>query len=196
MKCEICHEADAETVLKTKIAGVEKELYVCKACAAKAKSKAKAEAEAEAEVKGEGGKPHISVVGGKDEPPPPFVEDLVKATLGFMKGVAEAEQNVNRKCPGCKSNWETIKSSGRLGCPACWKTFAQQIQAEFLRDAYGPRHLGAVPALTTARATDDQRAILARQLKAAIRREDYHEAARIQKQIDALASTEATGDAS
>lgn len=180
MKCELCHQAEAETAITKKIDGVEKELYVCKACAAKSASESKSES------KGKGNVSRISVVGGKDEPPPPFVEDLVKATLGFMKGVAEAEQNVNRKCPGCHANWEQIKSSGRLGCPSCWKTFAQQIQSEFLAQQFGKRHLGAVPAVTEVKDPADQRAILARALKAAIKREDYHEAARIQHQLEAL----------
>ena len=37
MKCELCHMADAETVLHLKKDGQDRELYVCKKCAAAAR---------------------------------------------------------------------------------------------------------------------------------------------------------------
>ena len=37
MKCELCHTNDAETVLHQKKDGKDRELYVCKKCAAAAR---------------------------------------------------------------------------------------------------------------------------------------------------------------
>ena len=37
MKCEICHEADAAAVIHVKKDGEDKELFVCKSCAARAR---------------------------------------------------------------------------------------------------------------------------------------------------------------
>ena len=48
MKCEICHNADAQTVLRRKKKdGTEEELYVCKSCAAASKKKRKSAEEKE-----------------------------------------------------------------------------------------------------------------------------------------------------
>lgn len=178
MKCEICHKAEAETAITVKKDGVAQELYVCRACAT---------AHKEGRDKGSGkSKPRVTVVNGSATPPPPFVEELVKATLGFMKGVAEAEENEQRTCPGCHASWEQIKSSGRIGCPSCWKTFARQIREEFLAAEFGPAHVGTAPAIDHLPDQTAVKAILERDLKAAIAREDYRQAALLKGKLDEL----------
>ena len=118
MKCEICHEADAAAVIHVKKDGEERELYVCKACAAKSRHK-----KMDPKPRDEGA-PALDF--GEGEEPPEFVKNLVEATLGFMKGVVESEQNA-RTCPACKTTWEQAKESGHLGCPNCWKAFAKNL---------------------------------------------------------------------
>ena len=67
MKCEICHEADAAAVIHMKKDGETRELYVCKACAAKSKHPA-----AKKEVSGrERRQIHIE----EDGEPPEFVKN-------------------------------------------------------------------------------------------------------------------------
>ena len=119
MKCEICHEADAAAVINIKKDGEEKELFVCKSCAAKAKHPAKKKPAPKDD--------DVLAFGGDDEPPE-FVKNLVEATLGFMKGVAESGHRTRSKCPACKTTWEQIKKSGRIGCPTCWQTFPKSIR--------------------------------------------------------------------
>ena len=94
MKCEICHESDAAAVIHVKKDGEDKELFVCKACAAKARHAPKKKAEPDKDG------PVLSFDG--DEEPPEFVKNLVEATLGFMKGVAESGKRKHTKCPACK----------------------------------------------------------------------------------------------
>ena len=176
MKCELCHEADAETVLHLKKDGQDRELYVCKKCAAAARNPKGG--------KGNKGK-SVSVI-GPDGKPPQFVEDFFKAALGLVDGLGHLEEerkNGKRVCPLCHATWETLEQRGTLGCPRCWKTFASEIRSKFLRCDYGVQHVGAMPEETTGA---DSRAYLERELKKAIRLQKYEKAAEIQRRLDEL----------
>jgi len=179
MKCEICHKAEAEEALTLTEQGVEKELYVCHACAAEHRKPRRKQAE-----KSESSPPDVTIIdGSKAAEAPAFVKDLLKATLGFMEGVAQAEHHDHLVCPVCKTSWQKIAESGRLGCPNCWRAFAKDIPAHFLRGQYALRHQGAMPAHVTG---EDTRAYLERELKAAVAREDYRTAAELQRKLAAL----------
>ncbi len=173
MKCELCNKAAATRAITVKKDGVEKELYVCAACAAAAQN---------------GGAPSRAAARApqspKDEPPPPFVEDLVKATLGFMKGVSDAEDEARKTCPTCHLTWEKAKEEGRLGCPACWRAFGSQIRETFLEGQFGRAHVGAAPAVEHLPDKKSVRAVLERDLKTAIAREDFRRAAELKRKLD------------
>ena len=175
MKCEICHEADAAAVIHVKKDGEDKELFVCKSCAAKAKHPTKNRRDQNKDVH------HLDFDDGEE--PPEFVKNLVEATLGFMKGVAESGHRTHTKCPACKTTWEQVKRTGHLGCPNCWKVFAKSIRETFFAGEYGPKHVGSVRATVTGEAS---RAYLERELKAAVAREDFKRAASLKRLIDAL----------
>ena len=183
MKCEICHKAEAVTAVTLTVDGQQKELYVCAACA-----KASRDGTPRRKSSRGTGTPKVTIVGGNaDDVPQPLVEEFVKATLGIMKGMAAGpEEEPDRACPTCHRTWEAVKDSGRLGCPACWKTFAREIREEYLRGEYGPAHLGAAPSLETIPDARDMRVVLARDLKDAIAREDYRLAAELKRKLDAL----------
>ena len=175
MKCEICHEAEAETVLHKKDGEQERELYVCKKCAS-----------AERHPKGKQGKGKPVSVVGPDGKPPQFVEDFFKAALGLVDGLGHLEEerkNGKKSCPHCHATWEAIEARGTLGCPSCWKTFAKEIRMKFLRGDYGVQHVGAMPSGTTGA---DSRAYLQRELKKAVRLQKYERAAEIQRRLDEL----------
>ena len=185
MKCELCHETDAETVLHLKKDGQDRELYVCKKCAATAHRP-----NGDKENK----KKSVSVI-GPDGKPPQFVEDFFKAALGLVDGLGHLEEerkNGKKTCSHCHANWETIENRGTLGCPRCWKTFAAEIRAKFLRGDYGVQHVGAMPENTTGA---DSRAYLERELKKAVRLQKFEKAAEIQRLLDELnsGSPEANG---
>ena len=178
MKCELCHTADAETVLHLKKDGQDRELYVCKKCAAAARHPKK---------KADGDGESVTVV-GSGEKPPQFVEDFFKAAMGLVDGLGHLEEerkHGKKTCPLCHATWETLEKRGTLGCPRCWKTFAAEIRGKFLRSDYGPVHVGTMPASTTG---VDSRAYLQRELKKAIRLQKYEKAAEIQRRLDALES--------
>jgi protein arginine kinase activator len=176
MKCEICHKADAATVLhRKKKDGSDEELYVCKACAAATKGgKAKPHA---------GGKgPSSAKVSITEGDPPPFVENFFKAALGLVEGIAEQEKD-RKTCPGCGHTWEQIKEERRVGCPRCYRFFAELIRNEFLTGAYGRTHVGEMPHGVTGQ---DSRAYLERELKIAIKRQQFEKAAEIRRKLDTL----------
>ncbi|MBR0066625.1 MAG: hypothetical protein IJQ00_03430 [Kiritimatiellae bacterium] len=180
MKCEICHEADAETVLHLKKDGQDRELYVCKKCASEARHSKEKKNEPE-----EGD--NVSVI-GPGEKPPPFVENFFKAAMGLVDGLGHLEEerrHGKKTCPLCHATWETLEQRGTLGCPRCWKTFGAEIRAKFLRGDYGQAHVGSMPAGTTG---TDSRAYLERELKKAIKLQKYERAAEIQRCLDALES--------
>ncbi len=67
MKCELCHQRDAETALTVTKNGTEEELYVCKACATAQKRKATP------------APPH--------EPPPQILEVIMSAVSDIVTGM-------------------------------------------------------------------------------------------------------------
>ena len=183
MKCEICHKADAATVLhRKKNDGSDEELYVCKACAAHSGNEGKRHRADE--KKDESAK--VTFAEGE---PPPFVENFVKAALGLVEGITGQERD-KKACPGCGHTWEQIKDEKRVGCPRCYRTFAELIRTEFLTAAYGRTHVGDMPKGVVGK---DSRAYLERELKAAVRHQQFEKAAQIRRKLDALGPTDKAG---
>lgn len=183
MKCELCHQADAQTVLHIQENGEDRELFVCKNCAQSRRSPSR-------EKHASSGPRLIAQKITEDGEPPAFVKNLLEATIGFMQGVVESEKTAKQKCPRCKRKWDQIKESRTIGCPACWATFPEEIRQTFLSHAYGPVHIGTMPADIKG---NDSRRHLERALKAAIKREDFKKAARLKRELDALDKTDGTG---
>ncbi|MCL2500091.1 MAG: UvrB/UvrC motif-containing protein [Defluviitaleaceae bacterium] len=90
-------------------------------------------------------------------------------------------------CERCGMTYEQFKSAGKLGCEACYHTFAKEIEALFKNVQGSTRHEGKFPqrlgADLRARREADQ---LRRQLKEAVEAENYEDAARLRDQIRAL----------
>lgn len=191
MKCEICNNKDASTVIHRD----GKELYVCKDCAAEnsspRKRKSKKIETPDLPEKFQG-KIHIH----GDEPPPEIMDALLKATMKFVEGISrlapESEQSEEpTRCPECNATWDEIDDLMLIKCPACYRTFASRIRKEMLASQYGKRHIGNSP-----EGANIQRDIesLKRKLRTAVKKEQYEVASKIQKQIDEL-TRKAKGEA-
>jgi len=90
MKCELCHERPAETVLKTVRDGEEDELYVCRACADAERVKRQKRSQRTRKASGPATTGvSISVTGGE---PPPFLSAIFDAISGI---VGDIEQKKN-----------------------------------------------------------------------------------------------------
>ncbi len=191
MKCEICHEADAATVLHLNKDGEDKELYVCKACAKKAKQSGKPKL---GELKVIKNGPvtmtvqEISHDGELGDIPPPFIQNIIKATIGAVKNLEEniskqKEKSSSSKCPNCGMTQKEVIIEGRFGCPKCWETFERYIKDECLVFQFGQKHIGAMPAYITG---EDSREHLERELKKAIETQDFEKASKLRKKLDNL----------
>ncbi len=96
-------------------------------------------------------------------------------------------------CPECGHTFHDFKTSGLLGCPACYDAFASTVGPVIERSHGGAsEHIGNVPA----RADDaNQRAALLqqllRELETAVSAEQYERAAQLRDRIKDLRPTTA-----
>lgn len=95
MKCELCHQKDAETAILQEKDGVEEELYVCHACAKQARLSRQKKSQRTRKVGGAAA-PEVSIsVSGSsdgDEPPPQVIEAIMSAVTGMVNGIERAAQ--------------------------------------------------------------------------------------------------------
>ena len=178
MKCELCHKADAETVLGR---GTDKELYVCKACEKAARTKKKRQ---QGDAKGDS---------PQGVPPPPVVDAFFKATMGFVSELENLCRDISeapKACPKCGKTWDEMEKSGVIGCPECWKIYADRIANRFLQSQFARRHVGSMPPDTCG---PDAREYLEREIAAAVKREDYKTAAELKRRLDAAGGGEGGG---
>ena len=88
MKCELCHERDAETAIATVKNGVEDELYVCRDCAKRERVRRQKKSQ---RTRKAGGPPtgvsfSVTHIGGGDAPPP-IVEAFMSAVNDMVSGL-------------------------------------------------------------------------------------------------------------
>lgn len=101
MKCEICHQNDAEQpIIKTEN-GVAKEYYVCKSCASQFKVG------------------HIGKYSTADV--------LFDFSSAPQKEELEEPPKIELACPSCGSTFARIHRDHRVGCPDCYVFFEDQL---------------------------------------------------------------------
>lgn len=175
MLCEICHKHEADGVLKRQGAdGEEEELYVCARCrdAAAGKSAEKPS------------RPVARIISSDGEEPPEFIRNFLDAAVGLFEGVTKNDSHREDGCPVCGMSWARLKETASVGCPDCWSRFAVEIREEFLKGAYGRKHLGDIPETTAD--GKPSRAFLENELKKAVEKQDFRKAARIRRQLDGM----------
>jgi protein-arginine kinase activator protein McsA len=177
MLCELCHKNEADGVLKRIGAdGEEEELYVCSECRNAGKPKKKRP------------KPVAEIITADGGEPPEFIRNFLDAAVGLFEGVTKNGMPQEPKCPVCGKTWAQIKDGALTGCPDCWSKFGKEIRSEFLKSAYGKKHLGEIPATTSD--GKPSRAFLESELKKAVEKQNFRKAARIRRQLDELEDTE------
>ncbi|HZT22604.1 MAG TPA: UvrB/UvrC motif-containing protein [Verrucomicrobiae bacterium] len=157
MICSICKEKPA-TVHLTQIVGDKmQKLDLCEACA-----KAK----------------------GLNDP---TGFSLADADVLFGLGASqelESAGGAELKCPRCGFTQADLKKSGRLGCPECYRTFAEGLAGLLKTMHKGTRHVGKAPeALRASRDHADRLRTLQKKLAKAIEEENFEEAAQLRDQI-------------
>jgi protein arginine kinase activator len=105
----------------------------------------------------------------------------------LLKGAAVEPDNNTRSCPTCGFNEQELHKAGRLGCPRCYETFSDLIGEAIRNTQHDTRHTGKIPhnfqrQLQTAAQRDD----LEKELDAAIKAENYEQAAQLRDRLKSL----------
>ena len=112
--------------------------------------------------------------------------DLVLG-LGASQQLEQAAGGVELRCPRCGFTQADFKKSGRLGCPECYRTFAEGLAGLLKTMHKSTRHIGKAPeAMRTTRENADRMKMLQLKLAKAIRDENYEQAAQLRDEIKQL----------
>lgn len=157
MLCDVCQKAEATVFLTEIVEGKMKKVNLCEPCA---KEK------------------------GVSDPGGFALADLLLG-LGAAQQIERGQPS--QRCPVCGFTQADFKKTGRLGCSACYDTFADGL-ANLLKGMHkGLRHTGRMPARLTRRfALADRVKTLEGELKQAVQDEKYEDAARLRDEIRQL----------
>jgi protein arginine kinase activator len=114
------------------------------------------------------------------------------AMADLMLGLGAAQEieqavGAELKCSRCGFSQADFKKSGRLGCPECYRTFAEGLSGLLKTMHKGTRHAGKAPeALRQTRDTVDRLKSLQKKLAKAIEDENYESAAALRDEIRVL----------
>jgi protein arginine kinase activator len=114
------------------------------------------------------------------------------AMADLMLGLGAAQEieqavGLELKCPRCGFSQADFKKSGRLGCPECYRTFAEGLNGLLKTMHKGTRHVGKSPeALRQTRENVDRLKSLQKKLAKAIGEEDYETAAALRDEIKTM----------
>src|SRR5208283_3652123 len=113
--------------------------------------------------------------------------NLADADVLFGLGASQEIEHTTgteTKCPRCGFTQADFKKSGRLGCPECYKTFAEGLEGLLKTMHKSTRHAGKVPeALRASREQADRLKSLQKKLDKAIKEEDFEQAAHLRDEI-------------
>ena len=154
MNCDVC-KANQATVLLTQIVdGKMQKVNLCESC-----SKEK----------------------GVTDPTGFALADLL---LGLGAAQEMERGGGAQKCPVCGFSQADFKKTGRLGCGACYDTFAEGL-ATLLKSMHkGTTHIGKVPARAVrSLERETEMKTLQRDLRKAVAEEDYESAAQLRDRL-------------
>jgi protein arginine kinase activator len=156
MLCCICKEKEA-TVHLTQIAGDKmQKVDLCEECA---KTK------------------------GVNDPQGFSLADLLLG-LGASQEIEQSAGGVELKCVRCGFTQADFKKAGRLGCPECYKTFADGLDSLLKSMHKGTHHVGKVPeSLRQSRDLSDRLKALQKKLTQAVEDENFEQAAQLRDEI-------------
>ncbi|MBO4287484.1 MAG: UvrB/UvrC motif-containing protein [Kiritimatiellae bacterium] len=178
MKCEICHTADVETVYIREESGKQRELYVCRKCAAR-------EQEAAASRK----PPRFIISAGHKGRSTfrPVLDLLFDKAFDIIDHAIKDKfrPSVDPSCPSCGLTRNEWRKNTTLGCPVCYRAFGRELLPLILDEQNADRHVGKVPPKYRMTAKRDE---LKRAIHAAVEKQDYERAALLQEELDALQS--------
>jgi len=131
---------------------------------------------------------------GVDTDPAAFLvadADMVLG-LGASQALDPSAGTLEVRCVRCGFSQADFKKSGRLGCPECYRTFAEGLAGLLKTMHKGTRHIGKTPeALRQSRETVDRLKSLQKKLAKAINEENYETAAALRDEIKTVGAAPA-----
>ncbi|NLE60258.1 MAG: DNA helicase UvrBC, partial [Planctomycetes bacterium] len=108
----------------------------------------------------------------------------------FLMSQASVQEMARVKCPDCGITFVEFRNQGLLGCANDYEVFGRALTSVIERAQDGQtRHTGKRPGQTVQiDPVQQERFRLQRELREAIEREDYEQAARIRDQLGELQS--------
>lgn len=180
MLCQICNKNPATIHIQENMNGQKQELHLCLECAGKRTFGS-------------------AVFNGMDLSE--VLETLEKNIEGFVAPQNNSEQKEKDAvtCPECSWTGAQLRKTGRLGCPACYRTFEQELTDRCLKLHRSAVHTGKIPEIqenteivsetmkTVREQTQNQRKLenLEQDLRQAVLREEYELAAQLRDQLRA-----------
>lgn len=163
MKCELCHNAEAASVLNLKRNGVDCELYVCRECASEHKKKRIAETEPAKRA----GKPRSFRPAAASQ-----------GDVRRMDG-----KTAVRQCPGCgrRAAGPDDPALAVVGCEQCYETFRDWLRERLRVAQFGDRNCCPPP-------KKSKRDVVMGRMHDALRKlveeENFEEAEELKRQIE------------
>lgn len=174
MLCEKCNKNEATVFYRENVNGHKKSYALCKECAEAC------------EAAGEIGKLGFeedfwsSHYSGMDS----IFKGLFGQTPYLKKSPAQA-----KKCSLCGAVFSELVSDGKVGCPECYKTFADELASTISRIHGSCTHIGDSPEKYKAgREKKERIASLEKRLKEALETEEYEKAAELRDELRAVKS--------
>lgn len=153
MFCECCQKQEATIHVTQVVNDKSRELHLCQSCAESNGLK---------------------------------VQDMMSLpeVLFGMGGQGEEASDGGRSCPRCHMRAGDFRKTGRLGCSHCYESFSEELEPMLAAMHKGTRHCGKVPRGERARHDNTTRLDdLRKQLAAAVKKENFEEAARLRDLI-------------
>ncbi|MBR4081439.1 MAG: UvrB/UvrC motif-containing protein [Clostridia bacterium] len=120
------------------------------------------------------------------------IKGLLSSILSAITGKdTPAEKTPDIVCPRCRTTLGQFTKSGRLGCPACYEAFREQLQPMLLQIHGRVQHAGREPLNTSeAQIQRSRQEELTRRMEEAVAKEDFETAAMLRDQLRAMAAGE------
>jgi len=175
MKCEMCHKADAATVIRKVVADEMQEFFVCQDCAHNEERRETSHVSTPTSLPGE-------TDGGTRVPLMGMILDAAFEIAGRSLSLKEPA------CPVCGILRDEYRKRSRLGCPACYEAFSKELDAAIADLHRATQHTGKTPEKARAAWHRQQ---LVNALEDAVRGQRYEEAIALRDELGKLNGSEA-----
>ena len=176
MLCEKCNKNPATVMYKENINGHVKSFALCAKCASEL-----------TEMPGYG----KSVYSQGDSLGDVFenVNSLFGSLFGLPAQQVRRQTGEEKKCTLCGAAFAELVKEGKVGCPECYKVFAEELAPTISRIHGTGVHIGTAPErYKEGRERKERIAELESKLKRAVEAEEYEEAAKLRDELRKLKS--------